>query len=459
MAQTTQQSSSLSLLSILTAATALRIYIFLHHPTLISTLASHPQTSTPISSFLSLREAVHLRSLAIFQHAVAHGGHHSPLVVATLGRVLGWRRWEVGSALVWSGMDVLGGWALYRSVLAKARTGVVEQEEQGESEDRVRGRAVKVAALYLFNPFNIASCLARTTKPLSSSLTLLAVQQGMEGHAFLSTFVLSLAAHTSLYPLLLLPPLLLLGRRQTRLLTAGRGSPTFALVKGVLGALVGLGGGMYLGWELQGRTWDWVYESWGSIVLLTDLTPNIGMWWYFITEMFDHFRDFFLLTLNVHVLSYVAPFTIKFREDPLFAITALAGIFAVFQSYPTVGDAGLFWGLMSLHPTIFPYLRHPLVTTLLLTYATLLLPIFHTLWLGPGSRSGSGNANFFYAITLVWGLGGQAAVLDACWAWGRHRWEIERRRGVALAARAEVEAGEEEKTKRPSLSLSGKISP
>lgn len=24
-----------------------------------------------------------------------------------------------------------------------------------------------------------------------------------------------------------------------------------------------------------------------------DLTPNVGMWWYFFNEMFDHFRPFF----------------------------------------------------------------------------------------------------------------------------------------------------------------------
>lgn len=26
---------------------------------------------------------------------------------------------------------------------------------------------------------------------------------------------------------------------------------------------------------------------------VTDLTPNVGMWWYFFNEMFDHFRPFF----------------------------------------------------------------------------------------------------------------------------------------------------------------------
>ncbi len=32
---------------------------------------------------------------------------------------------------------------------------------------------------------------------------------------------------------------------------------------------------------------------------MSDLAPNIGMWWYFFTEMFDHFRNFFLGVFQV----------------------------------------------------------------------------------------------------------------------------------------------------------------
>jgi hypothetical protein len=36
-----------------------------------------------------------------------------------------------------------------------------------------------------------------------------------------------------------------------------------------------------------------------SRLLLPDLTPNSGLWWYFFTEMFDHFRPFFLVAFTV----------------------------------------------------------------------------------------------------------------------------------------------------------------
>ena len=40
---------------------------------------------------------------------------------------------------------------------------------------------------------------------------------------------------------------------------------------------------------------------------LPDLTPNPGLWWYFFTEMFDHFRAFFLMVFSVCSESSVTP--------------------------------------------------------------------------------------------------------------------------------------------------------
>ena len=57
-------------------------------------------------------------------------------------------------------------------------------------------------------------------------------------------------------------------------------------------------------------------------------------------------------------------------------------------------------------------LRTPFPTLLLHLHSSLLLPLFHHLWLG----SGTGNANFFYASTLVWGIGMGLSVGDAIWA-------------------------------------------
>ena len=59
-----------------------------------------------------------------------------------------------------------------------------------------------------------------------------------------------------------------------------------------------------------------------------------------------------------------------------------------------------------------PDLANPIVTALLHLHASLLLPLFHHLWL----TTGTGNANFFYASTLVFACSNGAAVLDCIWA-------------------------------------------
>src|SRR6266850_2601185 len=41
--------------------------------------------------------------------------------------------------------------------------------------------------------------------------------------------------------------------------------------------------------------------------LLPDLTPNPGLWWYFFTEMFDHFRPFFLMVFSVSAPPRIEP--------------------------------------------------------------------------------------------------------------------------------------------------------
>ena len=67
-------------------------------------------------------------------------------------------------------------------------------------------------------------------------------------------------------------------------------------------------------------------------------------------------------------------------------------------------------------------MRYSFFTATTILYATLLGPAFYYLWI----YAGSGNANFFYAITLVWSLGLSVVVADSLYAALRDEWEVER---------------------------------
>lgn len=66
--------------------------------------------------------------------------------------------------------------------------------------------------------------------------------------------------------------------------------------------------------------------------------------------------------------------------------------------------------------------RYTFIAASVLLYSTLLGPAFYHLWI----YAGSGNANFFYAITLVWSLGLTILVGDTLFAVMREEWELER---------------------------------
>ncbi|KAG1715762.1 hypothetical protein ID866_1386 [Astraeus odoratus] len=163
---------------------------------------------------------------------------------------------------------------------------------------------------------------------------------------------------------------------------------------------------------MAGGYWFWIRESLGANIILPDLTPNPGLWWYFFTEMFDHFRPFFLMVFSVHLVIYIMPICIKFQHDALYSTFLLIGVLGTFKAYLTLADPGLFLSMFAIFPEVYPYLRHPIVTTLLHIHATLLLPLFHALWV----TEGRGNANFYYAASLVMGVAGGAGLLDACFA-------------------------------------------
>ncbi|KAL8935037.1 MAG: hypothetical protein Q9216_005610 [Gyalolechia sp. 2 TL-2023] len=193
----------------------------------------------------------------------------------------------------------------------------------------------------------------------SNCAILVSIASAVDRKPAKSMLALALAAYFSLYPVLLLPPMVLLcydQSRETKSSLTGTASKLSAFFFGSLSWLLAMS------YMLTGHSWEFLRSTYGVHLLLPDLTPNVGLWWYFFIEMFDSFREFFL------VMRYT-----------FFAIATVL-------------------------------------------YATLLGPAFYHLWI----YAGSGNANFFYAITLVWSLGLSMVVGECLFAVLRDEWEVER---------------------------------
>ena len=101
------------------------------------------------------------------------------------------------------------------------------------------------------------------------------------------------------------------------------------------------------------KDWSFIPAVYGTRLLLPDLTPNVGLWWYFFIEMFDSFRSFFLGVFWLHMTAYSPGITIRLYRQPLAAVVLLYGIVTIFQPYANIGDAGAWMALLTLYGHVF----------------------------------------------------------------------------------------------------------
>ena len=273
---------------------------------------------------------------------------------------------------------------------------------------------------FLFNPFTVATCIGRSTSVFTTCAILHAIAKAVSGAPLGAMVALSFASYLSMYPLLLLPPLILLCYDRQRPERATKSALKFAAVCTSAVAFV-VSVLFQLSYLVTG-SWEFLPSTYGVQLTLSDLTPNVGLWWYFFVEMFDSFRSFFLAVFWLHLSSYVGGLTVRIRRQPLVVLTLLLGIFAIFKPYPSISDVSLFLAVVPLYRHVFPLMRYTFVSAAVVLYASCLGPAFYYLWI----YAGSGNANFFYAITLVWGLGLSLLVCDLMFAVLRDEWEVER---------------------------------
>lgn len=123
-----------------------------------------------------------------------------------------------------------------------------------------------------------------------------------------------MSSYLSLYPCLLLAPLTLLS--YDSILYYNPGSPISVRKQATVQTLIfftSIASLLGLSYLITGNSWEFLASTYGVHLLLPDLTPNVGLWWYFFIEMFDSFREFFLCVFQLHLLIYVPGLTIRLR--------------------------------------------------------------------------------------------------------------------------------------------------
>ncbi|KAJ3283428.1 hypothetical protein HK104_010389 [Borealophlyctis nickersoniae] len=368
----------------------LALILFTSAPALF---ADRVEASTPVTSFKRLQEGLHLfrNGIPPYNGGVYHQAplllalfHYIPPILAPFLFVL--LDYATALCLVQIAeykkhLSLLERWPA--EVEVEREPGVqggddgVAGEETEEAAKRLRStkgdptRPVdfvlvpeEVGTLYLLNPYGIMACLAKSTQGFSSLAAVVGVYFALRGSRSLSMLSIAMAAYLSLYPSMLLAPCVLLLAQSTNTKIYETLKISVALFAGYLGGFLGIS---YL---LIG-SWDFLKSVYGVM------------------------------------------------EHPLFVVFLVSAISAIFKSYPSVADAPLYMAFLTIHKELYKYMRNLFLACSTLIYASLLGPLFFNLWL----YAGSGNANFFYAITLVFALAQIILVTDAAHAMLRREWE------------------------------------
>ncbi|XP_041080326.1 phosphatidylinositol glycan anchor biosynthesis class U protein-like [Polyodon spathula] len=407
------------LVLVLILAATVRAVLF--RSSLAGLIAERVEVVSPLNAWKRVVEGLSLLDLGVSPYS-GDVFHETPLIIYLFHFVVDY------SEIVFLIADAVTAVALYLVVQDYNKT-VFRKQKYALEADRYPHDVVelirtpkemfyiplKVALFYLLNPFTVLSCVAKSTCGLNNAIIALFMLATVKGSAFLSAVFLSLATYQSLYPLTLFAPALLFLLQRLYIPVNVR-SPSFWLFTLQFGV-------MYLGsllvitclsFFLLG-SWDYIPSVYGFILSVPDLTPNIGLFWYFFAEMFEHFRLFFLCVFQINVFFYTIPLSVKLKEHPVFLMFMQIAVISIFKSYPTVGDISLYMAFLPMWSHLYRFLRNIFVVSCVLIACSVLFPVLWHLWI----YAGSANSNFYYAITLVFNVGQILLVSDYFYAYLR----------------------------------------
>uniref|UniRef100_A0A1B6LCH5 Phosphatidylinositol glycan anchor biosynthesis class U protein n=1 Tax=Graphocephala atropunctata TaxID=36148 RepID=A0A1B6LCH5_9HEMI len=378
-------------------------------------ISDRVEISTPLNSWKRVTEGVVLYNEGTDPY-VGDMFHETPLgLVVFHWMILNFPRWL---HLVFIGCDLITGYLLYKAARKCMADLLVRQRRDQHKyapgveklllvEEELRMAPIYVVSAYLFNPYTILSCAAQTTTVFANLCLAIFYYAMLHGNAVVCGLSLALSTLQSLYPVTLLVPACILTARSH---PSHRTRRVVLLVVLFLTPLLGL---LYLCHHIT-DSWAFLYSTYGFILNIPDLRPNVGLFWYFFTEMFEHFRALFICAFQLNAgLLYVAPLSLRLYREPVLLAASLTALSAVFRSYPSVGDVGFYLALLPMWKHLFHYMQQGFVVGCFFLVTSVLAPVLWHLWI----YSRSANANFYFGVTLAFATAQIFLITDILFAY------------------------------------------
>ncbi|CAF1236162.1 unnamed protein product [Rotaria sordida] len=395
---------------------ALRIFLFFQ-TRIRNYFEESGEFVTPLNSWKRVIEGIYLRKLNLSPF-VGSIVHETPLSLFFYSKLHAITNGHVEGLFI--AADLLSAILTYK-IAHRILTQLFDQEIKEKSkykkdsellwltEANIQKSAYAVLLCSMINPLSIGTCLAKSSLVFHNLLLTMTFYFFITYQLLPFIITLCLTSSISLYPIILIAPALLQFSKNN---SNNRSIIRICLVI-ILFIIVSFGI-LILNFFLNHQSWSFIESTYSFIFHVPDYTPNIGIFWYFFTEMFDHFRSLFVWTFQMHVLLlYLLPFTIRLRRDPIFLFWLLCALFCTFKSYPAYGDAAFYFNFLPIWSFLFRYVRHSLIIICMVLVAILMAPITWYLWI----YTGSANANFYFAMTMVFNVAQTFLVSDLFYAY------------------------------------------
>lgn len=360
-------------------------------PRLTSVLDKFVLLATPVNSYRSLNEGLFLLKTGMDPYT-SQGQilHHPPLVLYLTGLIK--------TSPVADNVEINVFYALVDILFAVQL--IKLNARMGN-----KFKAYQIALFYAFNPLAIVATLAKSTYLLNNLVIISALNAAHAKRFSLAMVLIGISTYLGYYSWYFVIPLsFYIG--QESIPDAFKALLTYAVA--VCSLLVA-------SFRLTG-SWAFLDLCYGSLIRFEKITPNVGLWWYFFTEIFEFFSNFYIGLFNIYTFIFTIPLTIRFVDGNIdnlvFTIWSIMAFTTFGKGYPCLADYAIVYTIPILFQPLFKYLKFSmLVMYVALLVVMFLSPIFYFVWMA----FNSGNANFFYAIGLSLNLVQMIILTDFIW--------------------------------------------
>jgi phosphatidylinositol glycan class U len=354
-------------------------------------LTRSPEFVTPWNSFKRVKEAVHMINEYKISPYDGDSFHLMPLLLKIIGPFTYFPQAYIILSIIF---DICTG-----VVLQFAAQGYLREQKDITTDD-AKKYSKYVALMYLFNPMAIGTSAIGSISTLLNFLIALFIKTLLKKQFTFASAIITVAIFIYPYYVVLLAPLIVTAKNY-RLLT-------FSVVFAATGALFAIN-------CLIEPATKFFPNTFGFFWFVPDLSPNVGVFWYFFVFIFDQYRQFFQWTFQLTSVLPAIPLAMTLGKEPAVLIFSCIGHVVVLSSYPSYAEAAILLALYPMFPKLLRYSRYTLIGFASIVSSFVLSPIMWRMWM----ITGSGNANFYFAIIIVYVVALSFLIVDIMYNYAR----------------------------------------